>query len=111
MCLENGEDHRLTVYWVLCSRTIQPAAMSTFFTPFPRSLPPSVTKVDDMNLSAEFRKSSYSNASQNCVEVADLPGTHLVRDTQNRDKDTLSFDDGAWSGLLGTLRASARTSL
>ncbi|MFE9243049.1 DUF397 domain-containing protein [Nocardiopsis sp. NPDC006938] len=52
-----------------------------------------------------FRKSSYSGASQNCVEVADLPGEHLVRDTQNRDLGTLGFAGPEWSAVLGAIRA------
>lgn len=58
----------------------------------------------DMDITPEFRKSSYSNMNQNCVEVADLPGQHLMRDTQNRDQGHLAFGDGAWTGLLGTIR-------
>ncbi|WP_344014152.1 DUF397 domain-containing protein, partial [Nocardiopsis exhalans] len=37
-----------------------------------------------------FRKSSYSQPTQNCVEVADLPDGAAVRDTQNREAGHLS---------------------
>lgn len=57
-----------------------------------------------MNLSPEFRKSSYSNQAQNCVEVADLPGEHLVRDTQNRDAGHLGFVGQEWAAALGVIR-------
>lgn len=57
-----------------------------------------------MNLSPEFRKSSYSSASQDCVEVADLPGEHLVRDTQNRQAGHLGFARSEWTAALGAIR-------
>jgi hypothetical protein len=53
----------------------------------------------------EFRKSSYSNQAQNCVEVADLPGQNLVRDTQNRQAGHLGFDRAEWTAALRTVRA------
>jgi hypothetical protein len=52
----------------------------------------------------EFRKSSYSNQAQNCVEVADLPGEHLVRDTQNRQAGHLLFPGTEWTALLTAAR-------
>lgn len=58
-----------------------------------------------MSITPEFRKSSYSGASQNCVEVADLPGLHLVRDTQNRDAGVLDFAPAEWNAALGVIRA------
>jgi hypothetical protein len=55
--------------------------------------------------SASWRKSSYSAAtSNNCVEVADVPGTTAVRDSQNRDRGHLDFPRDEWSALLGALR-------
>ncbi|MEU3020691.1 MULTISPECIES: DUF397 domain-containing protein [unclassified Nocardiopsis] len=51
-----------------------------------------------------FRKSSYSGGNGNCVEVADLPGEHLVRDTQNRDHGTLGFAGPEWAAALGAIR-------
>lgn len=53
----------------------------------------------------EFRKSSYSNQAQNCVEVADLPGRNLVRDTQNRDAGHLGFAGSEWAAALCAVRA------
>lgn len=47
----------------------------------------------------DFHKSSYSNDGAHCVEVAEGPAT-LVRDTQNRDKGTLSFPAAEWAALL-----------
>ncbi|XKK41261.1 DUF397 domain-containing protein [Nocardiopsis sp. ARC36] len=52
-----------------------------------------------------FRKSSYSGArDQNCVEVADIPGASLIRDTQNRQLGHLAFPSAEWRALLGTTR-------
>ncbi|QVJ01506.1 DUF397 domain-containing protein [Nocardiopsis eucommiae] len=48
-----------------------------------------------------FRKSSYSSArGQDCVEVADTPGTSAVRDTQNRELGALAFPSFEWTALL-----------
>ncbi|ASU81588.1 DUF397 domain-containing protein [Nocardiopsis gilva YIM 90087] len=48
-----------------------------------------------------FRKSSYSGArTQDCVEVADLPGGAAVRDTQNRRLGHLTFDAAEWRAFL-----------
>jgi hypothetical protein len=50
----------------------------------------------------EFRKSSYSTAQGNCVEVASLPdGSRLVRDTKDRDGGTLRFPAEAWRSFSG----------
>ncbi|MEC3892662.1 DUF397 domain-containing protein [Nocardiopsis alba] len=52
-----------------------------------------------------FRKSSYSSAKgQNCVEVADTPGTSAVRDSQNPDSGHLTFSSSEWTALLATTR-------
>lgn len=49
-----------------------------------------------------FRKSSYSQgATENCVEVADLPtGGAAVRDTQNRELGHLEVSAAEWAALL-----------
>ncbi|WP_081536449.1 DUF397 domain-containing protein [Nocardiopsis alba] len=46
-----------------------------------------------------FHKSTYSNDGSHCVEVKEGRET-LVRDTQNRDKGTLSFPASEWTALL-----------
>ncbi|MFD3688681.1 DUF397 domain-containing protein [Nocardiopsis sp. NPDC058631] len=53
-----------------------------------------------MNITPEFRKSSYSNHNQNCIEVADLPGQHLVRDAQNRHLGHVEYPVEAWTAFL-----------
>ncbi|WP_116246163.1 DUF397 domain-containing protein [Nocardiopsis sp. FIRDI 009] len=59
-----------------------------------------------MNTTPEFRKSSYSTPqSQNCVEVADCGGEHLVRDTQNRRLGHLAFVSPAWAAFLAAAQA------
>lgn len=48
-----------------------------------------------------FRKSSYSQGTtENCVEVADLPGASAVRDTQNRHLGHLMFGSAEWTAAL-----------
>lgn len=53
-----------------------------------------------------FRKSSYSQPTGNCVEVADLPTGAAVRDTQNRDLGHLAFTTTEWSALLSSVRGA-----
>ncbi|MEE2041300.1 DUF397 domain-containing protein [Nocardiopsis sp. CT-R113] len=56
----------------------------------------------------EFRKSSYSTAQgQNCVEVADLPGQHLIRDTQNRGLGHVEYPADAWAAFLAVAQGDA----
>lgn len=52
----------------------------------------------------EFRKSSYSQNSNACVEVADTSGVHLVRDTQHREAGHLDFPAAEWSAFLDAVK-------
>ncbi|QBI53577.1 DUF397 domain-containing protein [Streptomonospora litoralis] len=48
-----------------------------------------------------WRKSSYSNASGGeCVEVADSPDTVLLRDTQHRSHGHVGFPTFEWAAFL-----------
>ncbi|MEC3892663.1 DUF397 domain-containing protein [Nocardiopsis alba] len=54
-----------------------------------------------------FRKSSYSGGrTDNCVEVANVPGSSAVRDTQNRESGHLMFSSSEWTALLRTVSHS-----
>lgn len=51
-----------------------------------------------------FRKSSYSQPTGNCVEVADLPGgAAAMRDTQNRKNGYLAFSAAEWGALVSSV--------
>ncbi|MFL1380862.1 MULTISPECIES: DUF397 domain-containing protein [unclassified Nocardiopsis] len=51
-----------------------------------------------------FRKSSYSQGTtENCVEVADLPGASAVRDTQHRHLGQLMFPSAEWQAAMATI--------
>ena len=52
----------------------------------------------------DWRKSSFSGQNGSCVETASGSGVILVRDTTNRDGETLAFTAGAWRAFVGTLR-------
>lgn len=52
----------------------------------------------------DWRKTSYSNGTGQCVETASGAGVVLVRDTTDRDGGTLSFPAGAWQAFTGTIK-------
>ena len=55
---------------------------------------------------AEWRKSSYSSQSGNCVEVArNLPGPVAVRDSKEPDGEKLVVSRETWRAFLLALRA------
>ncbi|GAB2500745.1 DUF397 domain-containing protein [Nocardiopsis aegyptia] len=47
-----------------------------------------------------FRKSSYSGAGENCVEVADLPCGAAVRDSKAPERGHLPFPAAEWDAFL-----------
>lgn len=61
--------------------------------------------MDKFNTAVRWRTSSHSNGQGNCVEVRDVRGTVLVRDTKDRESAVLSFGADAWNGLLADVRA------
>jgi hypothetical protein len=52
----------------------------------------------------DWRKASYSNGSGQCVEAASGAGTVAVRDTADRDGETLAFTAEAWQQFTDSLR-------
>ncbi|KUP98669.1 DUF397 domain-containing protein [Thermobifida cellulosilytica] len=57
-----------------------------------------------------FRKSSYSGArTENCVEVADIPGkpAAAVRDSQNPHLGHLVIPGREWAAFLDAVRTNA----
>jgi hypothetical protein len=61
----------------------------------------------DLDLSrAQWRKSSYSGNSGNCVEVAtDLPDLVAIRDSKNSDGSRLLISAAAWRVFVRDLKA------
>ncbi|GAA3199220.1 hypothetical protein GCM10010451_57190 [Streptomyces virens] len=48
-----------------------------------------------------FRKSSYSQAESNCVEVADTaPGGRAVRDSKRQDGPLLTVSRDSWQAFV-----------
>ena len=55
-------------------------------------------------MTGEWRKSSYSNPSGNCVETAAVPGGVAVRDSKDPDGPQLAFTPAAWGSFVRDLR-------
>ena len=54
---------------------------------------------------AKWRKSSHSNPSGNCVEIAGLAGQRVaVRDSRRPEGPALVFSQAAWETFLRSLR-------
>lgn len=55
---------------------------------------------------ADWRKSSFSGAAQNCVEVAgDLPGIVAVRDSKNPHGPALVISRARWEAFTDSVKA------
>lgn len=53
----------------------------------------------------DWRKSSYSGAQGgDCVETASADGVVMVRDTNDRDGQTLAFAAAAWTVFAASLK-------
>ncbi len=62
-----------------------------------------IPKIDSN--AVNWRKSSYSNgAGGMCVEVADVDGGVVVRDSKNPSGPVLAFTDGEWDAFLAGAR-------
>jgi hypothetical protein len=48
----------------------------------------------------DYRKSSRSHANGNCVEAGNGPAAVLVRDTTDREGNVLAFPAQAWAAFL-----------
>lgn len=54
---------------------------------------------------APWRKSTYSGSEANCVEVADVASSVLVRDSKHEGRGpVLAFRADAWQEFTATLR-------
>lgn len=53
-------------------------------------------------------KSSYSGGSNNCVEVADTPDLHAVRDSKTPDQAPLAFDRTEWQAFISITQGNQR---
>lgn len=57
-------------------------------------------KNEDLLRTAPWRKSTYSDGGNHCLEGAGMPGQALVRDTKDRERGILAFSERAWATLV-----------
>lgn len=56
-----------------------------------------------------WKKSSYSHMTGNCVEVDGMPGSGVrIRDSQNPGGSILLFSPGPWSAFVSGVRSGNR---
>jgi hypothetical protein len=53
---------------------------------------------------AGWRRSTYSGSNGNCVEVGTSSTAVFVRDTKDREVETLAFTISAWASFTASLR-------
>jgi hypothetical protein len=59
--------------------------------------------------STGWRKSSYSGSNTgNCVELGQVPGAVLVRDTTDRGGFTMTVAPAAWRSFTSSLKTGSR---
>lgn len=51
-----------------------------------------------------FRKSSYSDGGNGCVEAATFGSRRLVRDSKNPDGDVLTLERDVWAALVSQIK-------
>ncbi|NKZ01672.1 DUF397 domain-containing protein [Nocardiopsis alborubida] len=61
--------------------------------------------VEVAHIPTDFRKSTHSGAGENCVEVADLPCGAAVRDSKHPTAGHLPFPAAEWSTFLSVARS------
>lgn len=59
--------------------------------------------MSNVGMTVMWRKSSYSGAGKECVEVADIESGAYVRDSKQPELGHLSFASAEWSTFVSTL--------
>lgn len=54
-----------------------------------------------------FKKSTYSSDSFNCIEVALLNESVMVRDSKNVEGPALAYDRASWQNFVSAVRGGA----
>lgn len=57
------------------------------------------------NTDIRWRKSSRSVGGGDCVEIAEVPGAVLVRDSKDPDGPRLAFDSAVWRDFVTAVKA------
>ncbi|SDC72741.1 DUF397 domain-containing protein [Actinokineospora iranica] len=52
-----------------------------------------------------WRKASFTEGNENCVEVANVPGVAAIRDTKDRSGPALVVTEDVFTHLLSTVKA------
>ncbi len=60
--------------------------------------------MEGTDIDPQWRKASYSNGGENCVEAGNGNGMVLVRDTTDRQGFTLAVPASAWASLVASVK-------
>jgi hypothetical protein len=70
-----------------------------------------MSKKEERESAADWRKASYSIANGSCAEVGTVPGAVMVRDSVSQDGLQIRFPASAWQEFTARVKGSGSLTL